>query len=158
MPTMRKLTTDEVRALETKPLGNRAQVAAEYDTYLQEFAAGDYGEVQLDENDNRLTVRNRLQAAAGRRSLKLTFRRTKGLLLRFRVEAATGAPGRAEPAALAAVAEVPEPKPVTAASQEAPPAEAPKRRGRRPRAESVQVTSSEEKQPQAGRRSRSANR
>jgi len=46
---------------------------------------GDYGEATLDEGENRLTVRNRLKAAAGRRNFGVEFRRTSGDLIRFRI-------------------------------------------------------------------------
>lgn len=98
--------------------------------------------MQLNEEDNRLTVRNRLQAAAGRRGLALTFRRTTGPLLRFRVDAAVNGlqnhrepvPPQLEPPI---VAEVPQGLPATAVAQDLQPTEAPKRRGRPPRSEVV---------------------
>lgn len=150
MPTLRKLTQEEARALDAKPLGQRARIAAEYDRYLVDFAPGDYGEVQLDAADNRLTVRNRLQAAAARRGLALTFRRTTGPKLRFRVEAtvdgaqnnAGSAPAQPEPPLMA---EVVQPKPSEVESRETPAAGAPKRRGRPPRAEAVQEAPAVEK-------------
>jgi hypothetical protein len=85
MPMVRKLSVDEVRDIENKGKGQRKLIEEEYDTIIGEYSEGDYGEAMLDAGENRLTVRNRLRAAARRRSLGLNFRRTKEDLLRFQV-------------------------------------------------------------------------
>src|ERR1044071_5138887 len=85
MPTVRKLSQDEVRTIENRGKGQRKLVEELYDTILEEYAVGDYGEADLEPGDNRLTVRNRLKAAALRRGLALDFKRIKGNLLRFKV-------------------------------------------------------------------------
>jgi hypothetical protein len=51
----------------------------------------DYGEAELDEGEKRLRVRNRFKAAAARRGLELTFQRTRGNVLRFKVAPALAA-------------------------------------------------------------------
>jgi hypothetical protein len=91
MPQVRKLAPEEVRTLERKSKGQRRLTAEEYDRYLAEFNVGDWGEVELLAGEKRLTVRNRLKAAAERRNIKLDFRRTTGNLLRFKVLAADAA-------------------------------------------------------------------
>lgn len=145
MPVVRKLSGDEVRTLETKPLGERGRVVAEYDTYLLDFAQGDYGEVQLDEGDNRLTIRNRLQAAAARRQLALSFRRTTGPKIRFQIVAASiqavstnGEIG---------VVVVKTPASSVSDSVTAPTDEIPKRRGRPPRTETTVTAAPEVSAP-----------
>lgn len=85
MPSVRKLMPDEVGTVENRGKGQRKIVAEEYDELLREYTAGDYGEADLEPDENRLTVRNRLKAAAARRGLSLDFRRTKGPTLRFQV-------------------------------------------------------------------------
>jgi hypothetical protein len=88
MPTFRKLTPDEAAVV--IGIGIRKVTEIEYDGYLLDFAPGDYGEAQLQADDKRVTVMNRLKAAAQRRNppLKLNFRRTSDeTLLRFRVVA-----------------------------------------------------------------------
>jgi hypothetical protein len=97
MPSVRKLTADEVWALENKGKGQRKLIEEQYDAIIGEYSAGDYGEAMLEPGENRLTVRNRLKAAARRRSLSIDFRRTKEDLLRFQVVAASAT--SAEPAA-----------------------------------------------------------
>lgn len=72
MPTFRKLSESELKV--ARPLSPRAQLAQAYDALLDGFAAGDYGEAALLAGERRLTVRKRLQAAAGRRGLALRFR------------------------------------------------------------------------------------
>src|SRR5690349_14833784 len=85
MPTLRKLLPDEVRKIEKRVKGQRKLIEEEYDSFLNDYTEGDYGEAELSDDENRITVRNRLKAAAGRRNLALDFRRTKGNMLRFKV-------------------------------------------------------------------------
>ena len=88
MPRFRKLNAAEIAALEQRPPGARAQVAREYDAYVADFAAGDYGRVELAAHEQRKVVRVRLHAAARRRGLVLRFRPGPSKALIFRVEAA----------------------------------------------------------------------
>jgi hypothetical protein len=85
MPTIRKLNPQEVQTLERKGKGQRKLVEEQYDAFLAGYGPGDYGEAELDEGENRLTVRSRFKAAAARRGLDLVFPRTTGNLLRFQV-------------------------------------------------------------------------
>ena len=117
MPQVRKLAPDEVQAFQNKGKGQRKLVEEQYDAILSDYEVGDYGEAILEPDDNRLTVRNRLKAAAVRRSFKTDFRRTSGELLRFKiVEQSSGSPAPVE-------------LPVVASE---PPA-VPKRKGGRPK-------------------------
>lgn len=97
MPVLRKLTPAEIAAQEQRRLGARAQVMREYDTYVADFAIGDYGRVDLDDSDRRAAVRSRLHAAARRRGLTFRFRPGRGAALIFHVEAA---PAVERPAAM----------------------------------------------------------
>jgi hypothetical protein len=90
VPTLRKLQEDEVQVLAHKGTGIRAIIAMQYDEYLADFEANDYGEVLLGENENRLTVRNRLKAAAERRGWILRFIRTTDPIIRFKVISENG--------------------------------------------------------------------
>ena len=85
MPQVRKLTSAEVQTLEYKPTGQRKLIAEQYDAILSDYATGEYGEAALDPDENRLTVRNRLRAAAVRRGLEIDFRRTNGDFIRFQI-------------------------------------------------------------------------
>ncbi len=85
MPVLRKLAPEEVQTLEYKPKGPRKLVEEQYDAFLADYDVGDYGEADLEEGENRLTVRNRFKAAATRRGLGVEFRRTTGDTLRFKV-------------------------------------------------------------------------
>jgi hypothetical protein len=98
MPQIRKLTPAEVETLEYKPTGQRKLVEEQYDAILSDYAAGEYGEAALDPEEKRLTVRNRLRAAAVRRGLDIDFRRTKGDFIRFQVIDADD--GKGAPAAV----------------------------------------------------------
>ena len=86
---------------------------------LADFTPGEWAGVDLDDGDNRLTVRNRLEAAATRRGLHLAFRRSSGTIVRFAIETAPPAPVEQSPPAVA-----PEPEPQ--------PTWTPKKRGRKP--------------------------
>src|SRR5690348_16896884 len=103
MPAVRKLTPEEVQVVEGTRKGPRRLAEEQYDGFLSEFAVGDYGEAQFSEDEKRLTVRNRLKAAAARRSVAIDFQRTQGDILRFRIVA----PGvEDDGGALAAIPEV----------------------------------------------------
>ena len=90
MPQIRKLAPAEVETLDYKPKGQRKLIEELYDAILSDYAVGDYGEALLDPEDNRLTVRNRLRAAAKRRDLGMEFRRTSMDMIRFHIIGARG--------------------------------------------------------------------
>jgi hypothetical protein len=89
MPTVRKLSQDEVRTIENKGKGLRKLIEEEYDMFLSDYAEGDYGEAELTSDEKRLTVRNRLKAAAKRRDVSIDFKRTQGNILRFKITPST---------------------------------------------------------------------
>ena len=97
MPTVRKLSPDEVRSIENKGKGLRKLIEEEYDAFLSEYNPGDYGEAELGYDEKRLTVRNRLKAAAKRRGLSIDFKRTQGDFLRFKVVPGSPEPSPATP-------------------------------------------------------------
>jgi len=119
MPTVRKLTHEEVQQLNNKGKGTRKLVEEQYDGILSEYEDGEYGEATLEPGENRLTVRNRLKAAAKRHGVGIDFRRTSGDLLRFKI---TGDNGKAAAAIVETPAPEPEPEPAPA-----------KRKGGRPK-------------------------
>jgi hypothetical protein len=135
MPQVRKLAPEEVQTIENKGKGQRKLTEEQYDAFLRDYAVGDYGEALLDEGEKRLTVRNRLKAAAGRRNVGIEFRRTTGDLIRFKIAAQSD--GKAEPVELPAVVSSEPPAPVKRKGGrpkkvEEPPVVA-KRKGGRPR-------------------------
>jgi len=118
MPQVRKLAPEEVKTLENKGKGQRKLTEEEYNAFLSDYEVGDYGEATLDEGENRLTVRNRLKAAAGRRNIGIEFRRTQGNIVRFKIVGHDN--GNVAPVA---------PPPVISSEPPTPP----KRKGGRPR-------------------------
>src|SRR6266540_6121792 len=89
MPQMRKLALEEVQAMEKS---QRKLVEEQYDAILSDYAVGDYGEATLEPGENRLTVRNRLRAAAKRRNLGMEFKRTSLDFIRFHIVQQSSAP------------------------------------------------------------------
>ena len=89
MPEVRKLRPAEVETLERKPTSQRRQIEEQYDALLRDYALGEYGEALLEADEKRLTVRNRLRAAAARRGVGLAFKRSGADLLRFQVTTPT---------------------------------------------------------------------
>ena len=162
MPVLRKLSTEEACMLATKPLGERASIAATYDAYLVDFVVEDYGGVEIDATDNRQTVRNRLQAAAARRGFALTFRRTTGPTLQFQIGAVLADATEADASTQSVTSTVEDSVPVVPPSNTAaalvptssPTATAPKRRGRPPRAVDADVVTAAPAVPAARRRGR----
>ncbi|MEO7910383.1 MAG: hypothetical protein ABIV47_12110 [Roseiflexaceae bacterium] len=121
MPQVRKLDPEEVKAYQDKGKGTRKITEELYDSILADYGVGEYGEATLDEGENRLTVRNRMKAAATRRGIGVEFRRTSGNLIRFQIIEH----GRGNGKAVIPV----EPPPVVSSE---PPAK-PKNKGGRPR-------------------------
>ena len=115
MPQVRKLAPEEVQTLQNKGKGQRKLIEEQYDAILSDYAVGEYGEAILDPEENRLTVRNRMKAAAGRRNIGIEFRRTSGDMIRFKIIESSSSPA---------------PTPVVVSSE--PPAPA-KRKGGRPK-------------------------
>src|SRR5437773_12569020 len=97
MPQLRKLAPEEVRALENKGKGQRKLTEEQYDAFLGEYNVGDYGEAELEADEKRLTVRNRLKAAAKRREAGIEFRRTTGSVIRFHIIDFTNGAAKAAP-------------------------------------------------------------
>jgi hypothetical protein len=124
MPQVRKLAPEEVQTLQNKGKGQRKLTEEQYDAFLSDYKVGEYGEAALDEGENRLTVRNRLKAAATRCSVGIEFRRTTGDLLRFQIVERSTSNGNGGPTAAPA-----EPPPVVSSEPPAPP----KRKGGRPK-------------------------
>lgn len=91
MPRFRKLIEADIAAPE--PTAPRA-AAQDYDAHLAGFAPGDYGRVELHDDERRAVVRQQLQAAAGRCGLVLRFRSGPGPLT-FQVAAAPSQPPEA---------------------------------------------------------------
>lgn len=85
MPKVRKLTKEEAFLLENKGKGMRTLIAAEYDRFLEDYEIGDYGEVELEPDDKRNTVRSRLRSAAKRRGFDILFFRTRGSVIPFKI-------------------------------------------------------------------------
>jgi hypothetical protein len=126
MPRVRKLEPEEVQELQHGRMGVRKQIEREYDAIMSEYTIGDHGKAELEADEKRNTVKNRLTAAATRLQLQLKFRRNRGRTLFFEVVA------RETPKVAASTPTKPVavPVPPPPAVIEAP---APKRRGRKPK-------------------------
>jgi hypothetical protein len=85
MPVVVKLSPEEVRTERNRGKSQRKIVSEQYDTMLEGFSASDWGEVQLDAEEKRATVRNRLKAAAERRGFGIRFKRGQGNQMRFEI-------------------------------------------------------------------------
>src|SRR5262249_37347323 len=110
MSQVRKLAPEEVQTIENKGKGLRKLTEEQYDTFPRDYEVGDYGEAILDEGEKRLTVCNRLKAAADRRNVAIEFRRTTGDLIRFKIAAQSD--GKAAPGELPAVVSSEPPAPL----------------------------------------------
>lgn len=88
MPTIRKVDATEAEGWEkngNKNTGARKIVAAEYDAYFADVVSGDFLNFDLSDDEKRLTVKNRIHAAATRKGLGVRFIRTKGNSVRVEV-------------------------------------------------------------------------
>jgi len=91
VPSFRKVDPAELQVSAARPPSERARIAQEYDALLEGFAVGDHGHAEVGEGERRVSVRQRLQAAARRRNLALRFRPGRGPLI-FRVDVAPRPP------------------------------------------------------------------
>src|SRR5688572_5736299 len=124
MPQVRKLDPEEVKTFQNKGKGTRKLIEEQYDAIFADYEVGEYGEAVLDEGENRLTVRNRMKAAATRRGLGINFRRTTGDLLRFQITEASK--GEGSPDGVTPAPEILESAPIASSAP-------PKRKGGRPK-------------------------
>jgi hypothetical protein len=85
MPKYRKLTVDEVQKMKSATGGERARVREEYRGYLEGLNPGEGGELELDEKEKKITIKNRLKRAAEDLGVDLEFRRTGENVVRFLV-------------------------------------------------------------------------
>lgn len=77
---IRKVSAEEAATwatAKTAKKGIRKETREQYDALVASFADGDVQEVELSEDEKKLTVRNALLAAASRANRKLTFLRTR---------------------------------------------------------------------------------
>jgi hypothetical protein len=124
MPQVRKLAPEEVQTIENKGIGLRKQTEKLYDSILADYEVGEYGEAVLDEGENRLTVRNRMKAAATRRGIGINFRRTSGDMIRFQIVDASK--GEGSPDGVTPAPEILESAPIASSAP-------PKHKGGRPK-------------------------
>jgi len=122
MPRVRKLAPEEVQAIENKGKGLRKITEEQYDRFLADYEVGDYGEAELEDTERRLTVRNRLKAAAKRRQIGIDFKRAQGRIIRFKMIEPSRDTGNGVSRA-----------PQTAAAKTTPPPVPAKRKGGRPK-------------------------
>jgi hypothetical protein len=85
MPKFRDLTEEEAMALarkkQPKAPSKRQIIREQYLEFLRSLKPGDRKAVDLEEGENRTTVKNRLIKAAEELGLSLAFERSKGAII-----------------------------------------------------------------------------
>ena len=76
MPIFDRVPIGEAKAKTDRPNSKRAQIIAEYVSYIEQLGAGEAGRLQAAEGEPITAVRRRLGAAARQMEKKLTIRRT----------------------------------------------------------------------------------
>ncbi len=89
MPKLTKLSNEEVEAMKRKKSGQneRERTRQQYVTYLKNFNPGDWVAVELEGEEKRQTIKNRLKNAAKELGYNLNFIRTRNGL-KFEVQKA----------------------------------------------------------------------
>ncbi len=82
MPKLNKLSSEEVQQLvrqleRRRAQGKRAEVRRQYREYLGGFRVGDWVSVELEDGENRVTVKSRMERAAKELGYRLQFIRTR---------------------------------------------------------------------------------
>lgn len=90
MVEFRKLSPQEVEKLRERRRSRtgpskRQQIREEYRRYVSGLKPGDWGEIKLEPNDNRNTIRARLHRAAAELGVELDFKRSRGEVMHFEV-------------------------------------------------------------------------
>lgn len=85
MPNFRKLTAEDLNTTHSTISGERARVRDEYRSYLRGLKPGEGGELQLADNEKKITVKNRIKRAAAELTLDIEFKRSGDDLVRFRI-------------------------------------------------------------------------
>ena len=76
MPKFDRVPLEEARTKTTSGSGKRAQIIAEYVSYIEQLGAGEAGRLQASDEEPVTTVRRRIGAAGRQLGKKLTIRRT----------------------------------------------------------------------------------
>lgn len=85
MPNFKKLSAEDLSTTHSTISGERARVRDEYCGYLRGLKPGEGGELQLADNEKKITVKNRIKRAATELSLDIEFKRSGEDLVRFRL-------------------------------------------------------------------------
>ncbi len=84
MPVFTKLTEEDVEVLlgkkQRKGLNQRAAVRQQYVEYLKQYQPGEWLSVELEEGEQRITIKNRLIKAADEIGYELKFARSRGTI------------------------------------------------------------------------------
>ncbi len=76
MPRFDRVPLGEAKMKTARPNSKRAEIIAEYVSYIEQLGAGEAGRLQATEGEPITTVRRRLGAAGRQLGRKLTIRRT----------------------------------------------------------------------------------
>ncbi len=89
MPKFRKLSDEEVEAMKRKKSGQneRERTRQQYVSYLKNFNPGDWVSVELEAEEKRQTIKNRLKNAAKELGYNLNFVRSRNGL-KFEIQKA----------------------------------------------------------------------
>lgn len=93
MAEFRKLPDEEIEKLRERRRSRtgpskRQLIRDQYLGYVEPLKPGDWGELTLEEGENRNTVRARLHRAAGEAGVRLEFKRSRGDVMHFEVSKA----------------------------------------------------------------------
>ena len=85
MPTFRKLSSEELMALQRR--GPRPPIdLTEYVDFLQELSPGEGGSLELEDGESQRTVKRRISMAATRLKKDIRWRKSQNGVLRFEVK------------------------------------------------------------------------
>ena len=84
MPTFRKLSSEELTALQRR--GHRSPIdLTEYLDFMRELSPGEGGTLELAEGESQRTVKRRISTATTRLKKDIRWRRSENGVLRFEV-------------------------------------------------------------------------
>jgi hypothetical protein len=86
MPKFKKLNAEELAKARPAEDGERARIREEYKTYIKGLRVDEGGELTLEEDEKKITIKNRIKRAAEDLDVMITFKRSGDNTVRFQVK------------------------------------------------------------------------
>jgi hypothetical protein len=87
MPKFKKLNAEELAKPRPAEDGERARIREEYTAYIKGLRVDEGGELTLEDDEKKITIKNRIKRAADDLGVNITFKRSGDNTVRFQLKA-----------------------------------------------------------------------